>query len=86
MDSVAFSQPSPYSDGRMELLPGELEIRMQAEQARAIVEEVVGLRRATSVEPGQTPMLDRLVNTLVLEYAALTGTTLVFGAERKARR
>lgn len=80
-------QPSPYSDnGPAPLAPDEMEIRVKAEQARTIIEEVIGLRRATSIAPGQTPMLDILVNTLIVEYAALTGTLLVIEPERRATR
>ena len=41
-------------------------IELTDEQAKGIVEEARVLRGATSVAPGQTPMLDRLLNTLIL--------------------
>ena len=68
------------------LSPGELEIRLTVEQAEAIIYDVLALRRATSVAPDQTPMLDRLVNTLVLEVKTMTGVLIKTELKQEVRR
>ncbi len=55
------------------LASDELEVRLTVEQAQAIVVDVLTLRGATAAAPGQTPMLDRLVNTLVLQVEQMIG-------------
>jgi hypothetical protein len=52
-------------------------IEFTLETAKEIVRDVLTLRGATSCAPGQTPKLDALVNTLVLEYAKETGAVLL---------
>lgn len=63
--------------GVARLRPDECEVRLTAADARAIVQDVLVLRRATCVAPDQTPWLDRLVNTLVLHVAEATGVQLI---------
>lgn len=70
--------------GVARLRADECEVRLTAAEARAIVQDVLVLRRATCVAPGQTPMLDRLVNTLVLHVAETTGVQLITEPEPAA--
>lgn len=83
-------QPSPYSEPAetrvtcpackvAQLLPGESEIRFTVEQMRGLVDEIASVLGATSIStPAQTPMLNRLSNTLIVEIAERTGRVLQY--------
>jgi len=64
----------------------EVEIRLTVEQAEGIIYDVLALRRATAITPDQTPMLDRLVNTLVLQVNEMSGVLIKTELKQEVRR
>ena len=55
-----------------------IEVTLTVAQARTVVDEIIALRQGTLLAPGQTPLTDRLVNTLIIMIAEIEGTIRVY--------
>lgn len=62
-----------------------IDVALTAPEARGLIEEIATVQGATSVERGQTPLLDKLTRTLVQQYREATGTQLVLPPTRLPR-